>query len=71
MTEIYMLQDKSQNLEATWEFLDRRIDDVMTGGQSIGMTRNLAGAMTTGISSIFSIMKPQGSKFEADDAKMR
>ena len=26
-TEVYMLQDKSNNHEATWEFLDRRMND--------------------------------------------
>ena len=33
LTETHMVQDKSQNFEATWEFLDRRLDNM--NGQSI------------------------------------
>ena len=34
-----MISDKSQGLKATWEFLDRRIDDVTNTGQSINFVR--------------------------------
>lgn len=32
-TELYMLQDSSENHEATWEFLDRRIENVLAMGK--------------------------------------
>jgi ubiquinone biosynthesis protein COQ9 len=35
VTELYMLQDKSDNKEATWEFLDRRLDEVMIIGKTL------------------------------------
>ena len=66
-TELFMLQDKSNEHEATWEFLDRRIDNVLAIGKVLNSNQNLATAVQTGLSSIFSIVKP--SKF--DDSKMR
>ena len=66
-TELYMLQDKSNEHEATWDFLDRRIDNVLAVGKVLNQNRNLQSAVQTGLSSIFSIIKPQ--KF--DDSAMR
>lgn len=37
-TEIYMLQDRSENYENTWQFLDRRLKDLTTFGK---VTRNV------------------------------
>ena len=34
-TELYMLQDDSTENEATWEFLDRRIDNVLELGKML------------------------------------
>ena len=62
-----MLQDNSTENEATWEFLDRRIDNVLSLGRIINSNSNLASAVQTGMQSIFSIVKP--SKF--DDSEMR
>ena len=62
-----MLQDDSAEHEATWEFLDRRIDNVLDIGKLLNQNQNLASAVQTGLSSIFSIVKP--TKF--DDSEMR
>ena len=35
-TEIYMLQDESDDFEQTWEFLDNRLKDMATFGKSFG-----------------------------------
>lgn len=32
-TEIYMLQDNSEGHENTWEFLDRRLEDLVSLGK--------------------------------------
>ena len=58
-TELFMLQDKSSEQEATWEFLDRRIDNVMTVGKMVNSNRNLSDALQTGMKSIFTILRPQ------------
>ena len=34
-TELYLLQDKSENNEQTWQFLDRRIDNVIEIGKIV------------------------------------
>mmetsp|Transcript_24660 Transcript_24660/g.30751 ORF Transcript_24660/g.30751 Transcript_24660/m.30751 type:complete len:93 (-) Transcript_24660:89-367(-) len=62
-----MLQDDSSEHEATWEFLDRRIDNVLAMGRAINSNSNLASAVQTGMQSIISIVKP--TKF--DDSEMR
>lgn len=43
-----MLQDSSENQEATWEFLDRRIDGVLQVGKVLNGNSNLAQAVQTG-----------------------
>ena len=50
-TLTFWLQDLSPGCGATWEFLDRRIEDVMTLGKSIGMVK------TIGIADIMSFMR--------------
>ena len=57
-TELHLLQDKSENQEATWEFLDRRIENVMTVGKMLNSNTAMGEAITTGLKSIFSIVKP-------------
>ena len=34
-TELYLIGDRSRGHEATWEFLDRRIEDVVSAGSGI------------------------------------
>lgn len=53
-----MLQDKSEGKAATWEFLDRRLDDVLTIGQQLNTTRNFGDAVTTGLLSIVNMVGP-------------
>lgn len=57
-TELYLLQDDSAENEATWEFLDRRIDNVMEVGKVLRGNSNVAQAVQTGLASIISIVKP-------------
>lgn len=35
-TELFMLQDKSEDYVDTWGFLDRRMADVITVGKAVG-----------------------------------
>lgn len=32
LTEVYMMQDKSEDKQSTWDFLDRRIEEIMAVG---------------------------------------
>ena len=66
-TELYMLQDNSENHEATWEFLERRIDNVLEMGKLLQQNQSMASAVATGLQSIFSIVKPA----PFDDSQMR
>ena len=34
-TEIFMLQDKSEDFQDTWAFLDRRVEDFGTLGKAL------------------------------------
>lgn len=65
-TELFLLQDNSAQNEATWEFLDRRIDNVIEIGKIVNKNQNLAQAVQTGLGSIFSLVIP--AKF--DDSEM-
>ena len=54
-----MLQDDSENKEATWEFLDRQIDTIITVMGSIKTNGTLAESILNGAFSVASILKPQ------------
>lgn len=40
-TEVYMLQDKSEDFEDTWKFLDRRFDDVAGVGGVLSFSQDM------------------------------
>jgi ubiquinone biosynthesis protein COQ9 len=45
-TELYMLQDNSSDdHQATWEFLDRRIENVLELGKILNKNANFASAV--------------------------
>jgi ubiquinone biosynthesis protein COQ9 len=50
-TLLFWLQDQSAGYEATWSFLDRRIDDVMKLGKGLSVIK------TVGVSDIISFMR--------------
>ena len=58
ITELHLIQDTSLDKQATWEFLDRRIDDVMRIGPNLALSKNLTEAVGAGLSSILTIVKP-------------
>ena len=58
ITELHLIQDTSPDKQATWEFLDRRIDDVMRIGPNLALSKNLTEAVGAGLSSILTIVKP-------------
>lgn len=64
-----MLQDKSESKEATWEFMERRIDGVMEVGKFINSNKGMSEAVFTGLSSIAGIVRP--SKFDDSDMLRR
>ena len=44
-TELYLLQDDSAQNEATWEFLERRIDNVSEMGRIMNQNSNFSQAV--------------------------
>ena len=48
-TILFWLNDDSPNTEASWEFLDRRIQDVLKMGKQIGKTRASVSASVEGL----------------------
>jgi ubiquinone biosynthesis protein COQ9 len=56
VTLAFWLNDESRGKEESWEFLDRRIEDVMTVGKGIGAIKLL------GVADILSFMR---SRFAA------
>ena len=58
-TELYMLQDDSENKEATWEFLDRQIGIIISVMGAVKTNGTLAESILNGAFSVASILKPQ------------
>ena len=78
-TELYMLTDRSEGYEDTWEFLERRVEDVSSLGSSAGAAGDMAAALGTGLTSLaggaFSLARPfveaqKGNTSEAMSAAM-
>ena len=60
-----MLQDKSNNHEATWEFLNRRMDDQKNVAELLKGSKGFTDSLQTGITSIFGMA--QFKKFDDTD----
>ena len=45
-TELFMLQDKSEDFYETWQFLDRRFEDVGVVGNTISTANDLVHGMS-------------------------
>ena len=45
-TELFMLQDKSEDFHETWQFLDRRFEDVGIAGNTISTANDLVHGMS-------------------------
>jgi ubiquinone biosynthesis protein COQ9 len=50
--ELHLLTDQSTEKFATWEFLDRRLDDILTMGKNISQLKTVTGAALDGILSL-------------------
>ena len=68
LTETFMITDKSENFQATWEFLDRRVEDTSKLGKKIRESKGIAAMAQQGISSIIGIVTP--SNLSMDDSEM-
>lgn len=49
VSEVYMMQDKSQDKQATWDFVERRISDVMQVGQFVNSNQTIVTTVATGV----------------------
>lgn len=52
-TEVFMMQDKSEDFRDTWDFLDRRLEDIAALGKQTAGLKELSPIAT----SIFSTLK--------------
>lgn len=52
-SELFLIQDKSEDKSETWEFVDRRIADVMRVGQLVNSNQAMVQAVGSGVLSIF------------------
>ncbi|OWF35807.1 Ubiquinone biosynthesis protein COQ9, mitochondrial [Mizuhopecten yessoensis] len=52
-TEIYMIQDKSVDLQDTWEFLDNRIDNLVSVGDCATKAMKVSGMTSEGLTGLF------------------
>lgn len=60
-----MLTDKSKDFEATWEFMDRRLDDILKVGKTVGSVVSTLGAMVEGlVISARGVIQPYPDKVE-------
>ena len=48
-----MMQDKSTDKQATWDFVERRIAEVMKVGAILNKNKDLTAAVGGGVASIF------------------
>jgi rpsU-divergently transcribed protein len=67
-TELFMLSDTSKDYEATWDFLERRLEDVMNAGGVMREGSQIAStfltgfeALATGVASVLQSAPPMGS----------
>lgn len=56
-TELHLLTDQSNGKEASWEFLDRRLRDILSLGKGINDLKTVGGAAVDGVFSLFNAFK--------------
>ncbi len=56
-TELHLLTDKSPEFNATWEFLERRIEDVLAFGRTANDLATVGGAAFKGALSLLGMFK--------------
>lgn len=57
MTELYMLQDKSEQHQNTWEFLKNRMDEAIQLQSILGQTENVTNKFQRSFNSAFITVK--------------
>lgn len=53
-----MLSDQTSDYKATWEFLDRRLEDILAAGKYARQAGQVAGAIGKGLFSLTGLLKP-------------
>ncbi len=56
-TELFMLTDKSKNNFATWDFLKRRLDDILSAGKVANDLTTVLSHAGSGITFLFTMFK--------------
>ncbi|KRW98523.1 hypothetical protein PPERSA_00120 [Pseudocohnilembus persalinus] len=57
-TELHFLTDQSGTYEPTWQFLERRLNDILYFGGKAGQLLNMASASLNGVQQIASLLVP-------------
>ena len=56
-TELHLLTDQSAGKAQTWEFLDRRLDDILRAGKGVSDLKTVGGAAVDGLLSLMGATK--------------
>ena len=56
-TELFMLTDKSTGYNASWEFLRRRLDDILKVGKTVNDIGTVIPHALNGVTSLFTMFK--------------
>ena len=67
LTELHMIQDKSEDFKDTWEFLDRRLEEVAKFGKAIGQSKGHFSILGGGLQSILSVFSPNNLSMDDQD----
>jgi len=67
-TELYMVQDNSKDYRDTWEYLDNRLNNMLSLGHMSGSAQNSAVSFSKGLLSMATTFFPESSyREQADD----
>ena len=58
-TELYMIQDKSKDLKDTWEFLNNRVNDLISLENNAWLSQQYISSVARGVVSLASMFIPQ------------
>lgn len=64
-TELHLLTDQSPDKFSSWEFLDRRLDDILTVGKGINNLKTVGGAALEGLLSLTTVFSTPPKRPEA------
>ena len=62
-TEVFMMQDNSEDFHDTWQFLDRRLDDVATLGKKTAGLKELSPIASSLFATLKNVVGAPGPRY--------